>query len=123
MGEGVSELGQYAFLDCRLMHTVEFSPRLTEIQTGVFSGCSALTDARLKDGISVIYQDAFSSCTALGTVRLPRSLDTIYENAFASCTSLTKLIYDGTLEDFAITITIGYGNEALEMAAYDSLDE
>ena len=63
-------------------------------------------------------------CTiALGTVDLPVSLKTVYENAFNGCSSLTRVIYDGTFADFESTVTMGSGNDALELAAYESLVE
>ena len=116
MGEGVLVISSSAFMNCTALHTVEFSPKLTSISDYTFYGCQSLTDARFYDGLNAIGVSAFDGCSSLGTVRLPRSVDKVFDNAFANCVSLSKLIYDGTLMDYA-AISVGEGNEYLDYAA------
>ena len=102
------------------MHTVTFSASLTEIGESAFYGCRALTDARFFEGLNVIKKNAFDGCTALGTVDLPRSLNSVEDYAFNGCTALSKVIYDGTLAEYAV-ISVGEYNDYLDYAAIESL--
>ena len=56
----------------------------------LFSGCTALTDVTLKEGLEALGGHMFDGCTALKTVNIPAGVD-IGGGAFANCTALTSV--------------------------------
>lgn len=52
------------------------------ISYNAFSGCAALTDAVLNEGLQTIRSDAFFNCTSLGAVSIPGSVTYISASAF-----------------------------------------
>ena len=54
----------------------------------MFSGCAALTEAALPDGMTVIGESAFFGCHALTRLELPASLEEIQDQAFEECENL-----------------------------------
>lgn len=91
--DSIKNLGTLAFSDCKKLKKVTFEgdSKLTGLDTGVFSGCAALTEVNIPAGVTKIGFRAFSGCSALTTVTLPESIAEVYYFAFADCTSLTEV--------------------------------
>ena len=62
---------------------------LTQVRSGAFRGCTALTSVELPAAIS-IGSNAFQDCTALTSVELPAAIS-IGSNSFQGCTGLTSV--------------------------------
>ena len=56
-----------------------------------FYKVTALTDARLPDGVATIGESSFQGCSGLSDLRLPNSVETIGANAFKDCTALARV--------------------------------
>ena len=65
--------------------------QVREIGAGGFSGCHALREVSLPEGLSVIGDVAFNSCGRLAEVPLPESLTDLGGAAFAGCPALTEI--------------------------------
>lgn len=77
--EGLTEIGEYAFLRCSALESVNFPNGLKRIGTGAFKQCAALTEIEVPDSVERIEMQAFNSCVNLATVSLP---DTLKELGF-----------------------------------------
>ena len=114
IGNGVTEVGKYAFSRCASLTTVKlpesvtvlsdglfescsqlsditFSKSLTYIGEGAFLGCSALTAVTLPDTVSTVSAKAFKNCSALKTANLPHAVTTLSVSVFENCSSLEML--------------------------------
>lgn len=91
--DSIEALGALAFSDSKKLKKVTFdgSSKLTEFDTGVFSGCSALTEINIPAAVKKIGFRAFSGCSALAGVTLPDGISELYYFAFADCSALTEV--------------------------------
>ena len=70
---GVTRIGEYAFIQC-----------------------TALTSVTIPDSVTRIGAYAFTDCTALTSVTIPSSVTRIGKGAFSGCTALTEVNYTGS---------------------------
>ena len=109
MGEGISEIGDYAFYGCNNLESVSFSTSLTTIGNYAFSKCTGLEKVELPEGVSTIGARAFENCTLLTEVTIPVSVEsgsvtyTYYSTShkalgiFNGCSNLTTVNFaEGT---------------------------
>ena len=113
--ESVTELGTGVF---QYAHVTSMSlpSGLTEIPSSTFSN-NDFTRIVIPDGVTTIAGEAFWACGELDSIVLPASVTTIGQSAFGSCNSLAKVYYKGSETDKA-GITIGSGNDALDVATW-----
>ncbi len=126
--EGVTHLGNYAFLNMPGLTAVSLPDSLKSIGLGSFKQCPALTGVRLPQGVE-LDENSFSGCSAihtagpygsgsdfefwwtseiphhaffemdgLKTVTLPKKLKTIGYKAFEGCVALNKLVLPATVK-------------------------
>ena len=81
--EGVTSIGDYAFLDCYGLRDVAIPAGVTRVGKDAFGLCFLLTSVTLPEGVTDIGEGAFSSCYMLQCVRIPGSTVTIGPWAFA----------------------------------------
>lgn len=126
----VTTIGEYTFLNCRVLSAVKFPAGIKAIPNRMFQGCIALektigdetfvfpstiktigeyafAGAKFKplvlnEGLEVIGKNAFSGCPRVREIVIPNSVKTIGDNAFENCT----LIKDVTMP-MVDTMTIG----------------
>ena len=91
MPDGLTTIGNHAFISCTALTTLALPDGLTTIGDRASYHCTALATLTLPDGLCVIHKDAFSHCTALVSLTLPNGLTTIGNNAFSGCTALATL--------------------------------
>lgn len=97
---GVTKIGQGAFLDCTGLTSVAIPDSVTEIGPWAFKGCTSLTSVTIPNGVTTIYDYAFFNCTGLTSITIPDSMTEIEDFAFADCTSLTDVYYAGSEEQW-----------------------
>lgn len=91
-----------AFCDCTSLANVNITPNtITEIDVGMFKGCTSLENIVIPSGINWIFNDAFSSCTSLTSITIPNSVTNIGDSAFYNCTSLTTIEFIGTITQWS----------------------
>ena len=93
---GNSKIELQAFLDCTNLTSVDFGYGWKEIGTQAFSGCSALKDIVLPEGVEYIRNGAFSGA-AIEAIHLPNTLKVIEENAFV-CEKLKTITIPASVE-------------------------
>ena len=64
---------------------------VTSIGDYAFLGCSALTSIEIPEGVTSIGWDAFSGCSSLTSTNIPASVTSIGSSAFSGCSSLTSI--------------------------------
>ncbi len=91
ISDSVTSIGDHAFNSCRAMTTVKMSGNVTNIGKFAFAYCSVLTGIDIPAGVTSIGEYTFVSCRSLTSVTIPDSVTSIGEWAFASCISLTSV--------------------------------
>jgi len=87
----VTEIGQYAFFNCKVLSEVQMGSNITTIGQYAFSNDSALKTIAFGNKVMTLGEDAFSNCTSLKAVTLPASVTTIGQDAFFGCMALEKV--------------------------------
>ena len=94
---GCTDLSTYTFNGSKVT-SVSFADGFTgpfTFNTGVFQGCSSLTNVELPEGVTVIGKDCFNGASIV-TFVLPDSVTEIKSGAFANCKKLTTFTINPT---------------------------
>ena len=89
--EGVTEISDSAFDDCKSLASVVIPPSVTEIGTWAFDGCTSLSSVEIPSSVTEIGVRAFYGCKSLMSVTIPESVTKIDDGAFDDCKSLAKV--------------------------------
>ena len=88
---GITEIYQYAFVDCSALTSVTIPDSVTSIGESAFVGCSGLTSVTIGSGVTSIGQYAFSGCSGLTSVTIGSGVTSIGAWAFVGCSGLTSV--------------------------------
>ncbi len=89
--QGVTSIGDYAFLCSTSLTSVEMPNSVTSIGDWAFLSCKSLTSITIPDSVTRIGDYAFSSCTNLTSIEIPNSVTSIGSSAFEVCHRLTNV--------------------------------
>ena len=89
--EGITEIGNFNFMKCKNLETVQLPNTLKKIWSRAFWKCESLKEITIPDSVDVIADHAFASCEKLKTVQLSKSLTGLAEAVFYN-TGLTKIV-------------------------------
>ena len=71
------------------------------MDSAAFNSCADLVSVNMTDAqVGIIPRHAFLDCPQLDRVLLPKTLMRLEQQAFRQCPQLTKLDYDGLVQDF-----------------------
>ncbi|MBQ7503013.1 leucine-rich repeat domain-containing protein [bacterium] len=87
--EGITSIGDFAFLNCRSLTSVVVPSGVVSIGDNAFAGCSKLKEIVLPYGVDYIGRDAFNGCIRLTRAVLPDTVKTIGRDAFRNCIDLS----------------------------------
>jgi len=104
VGEGITEIGEYNFIELSNLTSVSLPSTLKRIGNNTFAN-TALKTITIPAGVTTIGRCAFEACTALETVTIPNGVKVIETGCFCGCTGLK-------------TITLGTGVEKIETQAF-----
>lgn len=90
--EGITEIGDYAFLSCKNLQSIKFPTTLKSIGEGAFKGCSQLAEVTIPEGVTEIGGHAFRDCYRLRNVNLPTTVRILNSCMFCGCKWLTNII-------------------------------
>lgn len=98
IGEGVTRIGDYAFMLCSFVTKVVIPESVTSMGDWAFYNCTGLQEAYIGDGVTEIAAKAFAECTALKTVVIGKSIQRIGDQAFNTRSSWDQM----TLEKITV---------------------
>ena len=89
--DGITCIGDYAFLGCSGLTSVTIPDSVTSIGDYVFGDCRNLTSVIIPDSVTSIGESAFEDCNSLMNVTIPDSVTSIGAGAFSGCSDLTSV--------------------------------
>jgi hypothetical protein len=89
--EGVTSIGDAAFLDCSGLTSVTIPNSVTSIGNYAFDYCSSLISVTIPGSVTSIGDFAFEGCNSLTSVTIPNSVTGIGNFAFYNCSRLTSV--------------------------------
>ncbi len=87
----VKSIGEYAFANCSSLTSVNIPSSVTSIGEYAFYSCDGLVSIKIPDSVTSIEEGAFSYCHGLTTVTIPRSVKRIERAVFLRCSGLTSI--------------------------------
>lgn len=91
VGEGVTDIADYAFQGCRFVEKVTIPAGVKTIGDSAFMDCKSLTSITIPNGVEEIKDGAFEWCDSLEEITIPKSVTKIGHTAFGYCTSLKQI--------------------------------
>ncbi|MBQ2679625.1 MAG: leucine-rich repeat protein [Firmicutes bacterium] len=88
---GVTSIGNSAFMDCSSLTAIEIPDSMTSIGDFAFDRCSSLTTIEMPNSVTSIGEYAFGYCSNLASIEIPSNIIRIETNAFIGCSSLTSV--------------------------------
>lgn len=82
--EGITSIGDWAFLECINLIEASLPATLVEICFGAFQLCENLKSITIPDGVTSIGAQAFVECNSLKEVEIPGSVQAIGKQAFSA---------------------------------------
>lgn len=110
IGEGITDICEYAFEACTNMESCVISPGVKTIGRSAFYGCSKLTEIEIPFTVTDIGANAFRNCTKLMDVYLNLTQEEWAENVTVGSNA------------FADSATLHYAPPAIEFAIVENKD-
>lgn len=98
VGEGVTEIGAWAFYSCGSLAQIDLPSTLTAVGENAFLNCESVKTLALPDNLLTIESFGFGRMTNLVELTLPAKIKTLTNNAFNSCTNLATVHFNNELE-------------------------
>lgn len=89
--EGVTTIGEGAFIRCENLESIVLPNTLTDIMQSAFQNCVNLSSISIPNGVKTICSSAFAHCNEFTTVNIPSSVELIERQAFRDCKKLTTI--------------------------------
>ena len=90
--DGVTNIGQWAFVNCVSLTAVTIPDSVASIGNNAFYNCSSLTGVTIPGGVTAIEADTFRECSSLRSVDIPEGVTVIRVSAFYGCGSLSSVV-------------------------------
>lgn len=89
----VTQIGDYAFYNCRKLESVAIPDSVTSIGDWAFGYCTSLTSVVIPDGVTSIDNNAFYGCKSITSIVIPDSVTVVGGSAFTKCSSLVDITF------------------------------
>lgn len=89
-------IGQYAFLDCVSLETINFPESLRVLEGECFHNCKSIKEVNLPNSVFLSW-GVFDLCENLKKVTLPNDIEKLSRGLFWGCVSLTDITLPSTL--------------------------
>lgn len=108
-GESLTEIGSYAFANCRVLTQAELPANVHNINSYAFFDCRSLNNITFSENIQYIGENVFKYCTSLVTLTFTGNAPIIEENAFADLYSISCYYPDANSITWEPVIKSNYG--------------
>jgi len=116
--EGVTRIGNYAFLQCDFVTSITIPSTVRTIGEYALSNCKALLSIDLPDSVEIIENGAFAFCNNLASINIPSSVISIGDYVFSDCQSMTSITADATSPAFSSFDGILFNEDKTTLVAY-----
>ena len=125
VGEGITNIGSYAFYDLDQMRFADLPDSLETIEDHAFFSCASLYEVIIPDQVTYIGIAAFSRCSSVDTIILGDSLTDIDDSAFSN--SSFRVLYLGSslmhIGAGAFATSVGYSTGKREAIHVPTLQD
>lgn len=90
-GLPVTEIGSYAFSDCKKINKIHIPNSLTSIGEWAFYNCSSLSEINIPNSVTSLREYTFNGCSSLSKINIPSSVTSIGNGTFNYCNSLSEI--------------------------------
>lgn len=98
--DGITSIGEEAFIDNHLKGEIHLPQTLTVINNAAFKGCDFSGELKLPKSIAVIGDNAFAgNWRLIGILEIPENVQSIGAGAFANCRSIEGVVFPEGLEN------------------------
>jgi hypothetical protein len=108
--EGVTAIGEMAFVAVQHLTSVTMNEGLTSIMDSAFYYCTNLTSVTLPGSITELGTGVFMYCSSLSSVTLSSGIESLGNGTFYFCTNLTSMIIPGSVTDLGRLTFFGCNN-------------
>ena len=92
LGNGLIEIGEQAFWECKNLTTINLPKSLVKIDNSAFQNCENLKEIYLSDNVETLGFQAFILCKNLSRVTIGKNVKSIGKNAFMDCSNIKTVI-------------------------------
>ena len=92
--QNVTEIGKWAFKDCKSLENIHIPEGVTRIGEGAFRGCTSLKSIHIPESVTEIGKWAFKDCESLKEITIPESVKTIGKRALGFVDCKVNIIID-----------------------------
>ena len=82
------------------MNDIALPKNITQIGGWAFYNCRSLSNIEIPEGVEKIETYVFFECSNLKNIRLPESIKEIHYRAFSNCLNLSDIYYEGSQEQW-----------------------
>ena len=91
IGGGVTDISNYAFMNCSSLKSISIPIGVTSIGKYVFSGCFPIVSISIPSLVTSIGEYTFNGNYSLASISIPSSVTSIGDSVFYNCYSLASI--------------------------------
>ena len=110
IANSTTKIGNFAFAGCSKIKQIKIPKKVTNMGSYTFCGCKKLEDINIPDGVIGIGIAAFAGCSQLKNIKLPKNAKYIGRGAFSECTKLEKITIPSKIEEIVQEAFYGCSN-------------
>ena len=118
--DGVTDIGEYAFYNCKKLTTVSMPESVENLDRYSFARMEAMESLEIPESVTKLGGGVFADCGKLSEVSIPDSVQTIDYAAFSGCGSLESVVIPSGVKNLGSEVFYGCGKLA-EVTVPDSV--
>lgn len=114
-GYPVTNIGYYAFCNCKSLTNITIPNSVTNIDDYAFCNCKKLTNVTIGENVRNICKCAFLNCTSLTKLVIPNRVIFVDDNALKGCSNIGQIIIGASITDISFLECIKNNLESIEV--------